>query len=258
MSTSDSRSSASGLYILPTGSPRPVTPGAPPPSPRARVTRGWRRLVAGLVLAVALSGAGVGISRALPQAEAACPSYTIRWGDTLGGIAARYHTSVWTLASLNNIRDVNRIYAGQTICVGSGVTTSDPLQWSTQAQARALLIQAADQRGLPRDLVLAIAWQESRWTQHVIAWDGGVGTMQLMPYTTAWLNSYMGTHYNPYRLWDNIQLGTSYLQMLWHTFPGQLDRIISAYNEGAHAVIRYGIFNWSYVRYVLLWMKDFS
>ena len=118
-----------------------------------------------------------------------------------------------------------------------------------------MLLQAADRHGLPRNLVISIAWQESNWTQHVIAWDGGVGTMQLMSYTTQWLNNDMHTNYNPYRLWDNIELGTSYLRMLWNQFPNSLDRIISAYNEGAGAVVSRGIFNWHYVYNVEWYMK---
>ena len=43
--------------------------------------------------------------------------YTIRRGDTLGGIAARYGTTVGRLQSLNGIRNRNLIYAGHTIRV---------------------------------------------------------------------------------------------------------------------------------------------
>lgn len=39
-------------------------------------------------------------------------AYTIRSGDTLSGLAARFNTSVGALARLNNIKNVNLIYAG--------------------------------------------------------------------------------------------------------------------------------------------------
>lgn len=42
-------------------------------------------------------------------------TYTIRSGDTLSGIAARYHTSVGALAKLNGIKNVNLIYAGRAL-----------------------------------------------------------------------------------------------------------------------------------------------
>jgi hypothetical protein len=213
-----------------------------------KIVRYWRQLTIVFVLAIAIIGGGTTLWRAIPGAQAACPTYTIRAGDTLGHIAATYRTTIATLASLNHIPNVNRIYVGQRICVAYGAAApSDPLEWSTQAEVHTLLLQAADRHGLPRNLVISIAWQESNWTQHVIAWDGGVGTMQLMPYTTQWLNNDMHTRYNPYRLYDNIELGTSYLRMLWNQFPNSLDRIISAYNEGAHNVVTRGIFNWHYV-----------
>lgn len=42
-------------------------------------------------------------------------NYLIKRGDTLSGIAARYHTSVAALAQLNGIRNVNLIYAGASL-----------------------------------------------------------------------------------------------------------------------------------------------
>lgn len=49
---------------------------------------------------------------------AACAQYhTIQRGETLYRISQRYNTSVANLQSLNGIRDANRIYAGQTLCV---------------------------------------------------------------------------------------------------------------------------------------------
>ncbi|MEO8970904.1 MAG: LysM peptidoglycan-binding domain-containing protein [Ktedonobacteraceae bacterium] len=41
----------------------------------------------------------------------------MRSGDTLGGIAARYHTSWQHLASYNHISNPNVIYVSETICV---------------------------------------------------------------------------------------------------------------------------------------------
>jgi len=41
--------------------------------------------------------------------------YNILSGDTLGAIAKKYNTSVQTLANLNSIKDINKIYVGQKI-----------------------------------------------------------------------------------------------------------------------------------------------
>lgn len=43
--------------------------------------------------------------------------YTVQSGDTLSGIANRFSTSVNTLAHLNDIQNVNRIYVGQHLLV---------------------------------------------------------------------------------------------------------------------------------------------
>ena len=60
----------------------------------------------------------------MPSEEVTTPSeetpteyiiYKIKRGDTLSEIAKKYGTSVSTLASLNNIKDVDKIYAGNTI-----------------------------------------------------------------------------------------------------------------------------------------------
>jgi lipoprotein-anchoring transpeptidase ErfK/SrfK len=50
--------------------------------------------------------------------------YVIRRGDTLSSIAARHGTSLAAIMSANRISDENRIYAGQRLIIGSGVTAS--------------------------------------------------------------------------------------------------------------------------------------
>lgn len=222
-----------------------------------------------------------------PGAGNACSWYTVRSGDTLANIAWRDHTSLWTLARVNGIANINLIFVGQNLCIpyaahSSISTTSSQggqiystgysgvlangsvqwyaygaLEWSTQTQTASLLRQVAANYGLPANLVMAIAWQESGWTQHVIARDGGIGVMQLMPYTAMSLNASTGIRRDPYKLWDNLNLGATYLRYLWNNFHGNLYDIISAYNEGGWAVIHEGIFNWQYVNNVMYLMRVF-
>jgi Transglycosylase SLT domain/LysM domain len=211
----------------------------------------------------------------------ACAWYRVHWGDTLSGIAWRYHNTAWTLGRVNNIRNINLIFVGQALCIpynsgnnswrgaGSGGTGGllsngvvpwydyRALDWSSRSEVSSLLRQAAYRYGLPANLLLAIAWQESGWNQHVIARDGGIGVMQLMPYTAMSINVGTGIRRNPYKLWDNINLGATYLNWLWHNFHGNLVDVISAYNEGGWAVIHRGIFNWRYVNSVLYLMRRF-
>lgn len=53
-----------------------------------------------------------------PAPAPAAQTYTVKSGDTLSGIAAKYGTSYQRLAQINNIPDVNKIYPGQVIKIG--------------------------------------------------------------------------------------------------------------------------------------------
>src|SRR5437660_4034298 len=89
----------------------------------------WVLLVVTVVL---LLGSTV-VSQSTPTARAtnpgpgnSCSWYRVHYGDTLGRIAVSYHTTIWTLAHANNIRNVNLIFAGQSLCVpySSGHSTT--------------------------------------------------------------------------------------------------------------------------------------
>jgi len=43
--------------------------------------------------------------------------YTIKWGDTLSGIAHKYSINAKWLQKCNHIKNRNRIYAGQRLCI---------------------------------------------------------------------------------------------------------------------------------------------
>ena len=43
--------------------------------------------------------------------------YTVRYGDTLSGIAWRYGRNVWSIANANGITNPNVIYAGQRLWI---------------------------------------------------------------------------------------------------------------------------------------------
>ncbi|GAC1359857.1 MAG: hypothetical protein NVS2B12_06720 [Ktedonobacteraceae bacterium] len=206
--------------------------------------------------------------------------YTCDWhrvvsGDTLDYIASSYHANIWDLARINHIRNINLIFVGQNLCIDHSTRsgsrsnagllsngdvswyTYDALDWSNKMQVRALIQAAATRYGLSERLLLAIAWQESGWSQHVISRDGGIGVMQIMPYTAYGLNKQNRTSYDPYKLTDNIELGAIYLRSLMNGFHGNLTPVISGYNEGGWNVVHRGIFNWGYVESVRALMYRF-
>jgi hypothetical protein len=223
-------------------------------------------------LSIFVASAEAGAYRANPGPGKVCDWYTVSRGDTLGGIARSYNTTVKNLAHINHIAHINRIFVGQRLCIPTtaGKSTSgllpdgtvrkfayNALGWSSPQQVARLLKQAAARHGLPANLIMAIAWQESGWNQHVIAHDGGIGIMQIMPSTAQALNRQVGGHYDPYKLQDNIELGAIYLHSLWQGFHGNLTKVISAYNEGGWSVTHRGIFNWSYAHNVQALMKRY-
>ncbi len=52
--------------------------------------------------------------------------YTVRRGDTLSAIAARYGTTIWQLMQWNNLSNANFIYSGQVLRVSGGGTQPPP------------------------------------------------------------------------------------------------------------------------------------
>lgn len=80
-------------------------------------------------------------------------TYKVKKGDTLSGIASRYGTTVSALASANNIKNPNLIYAGNTLTIpGSGsstkksTSTAKPAASSPKAPAAPKATQTATQK----------------------------------------------------------------------------------------------------------------
>lgn len=76
----------------------------------------------GQTLRVADSGAGSTVTNkaTTPITSTGTQAYTVRYGDTLSGIASRYGTSTSTLASINGIANANLIYPGQVLKLSGG------------------------------------------------------------------------------------------------------------------------------------------
>lgn len=90
-----------------------------------------------------------------------------------------------------------------------------------QATIATALTNAAVKYGLPANLLMAVAWQESRWHVDVLSCDGGIGLMQIQYYTYPWLNSVeepvcglTATTDDPYTLEGNADLGAKYIKWL--------------------------------------------
>ncbi|MFE9869167.1 lytic transglycosylase domain-containing protein [Micromonospora sp. NPDC005686] len=139
---------------------------------------------------------------------------------------------------------------------------------ASQSQVKAALADAAARTywptsapdiRIPSALLKATAWQESGWQSNIVACDGGVGLMQVMPATAEWMNQRFGQSYDIDAYRDNAYLGGTYLAWLTKYIGDMyfesdyrldaslctaepnsclLNAVIAAYNYGHGAVAR--------------------
>jgi hypothetical protein len=100
---------------------------------------------------------------------------------------------------------------------------------------RQLIHHLAQQYDIEPRLVHAIIAIESNYNPRAVSRAGAQGLMQLMPSTAA---RYRVT--NPFDPYANVEGGIRYLKDLLRLFPGDLQRVLAAYNAGENAVLQYG------------------
>jgi LysM repeat protein len=166
--------------------------------------------------------------------------HTIRSGETLSSIAARYGVSVKYLVRKNNLSNPNLIVVGQKLRVPGGSRPSSPsvpssaghLPHATTDQVRASLAGQSSAHGVSTALVKAVAWQESGWQQDVVSSAGAIGVMQVMPGTADYVNSSLGGHgLNVRKMDDNVHLGVMYLRHMLRQM-GSERKALAAYYTG--------------------------
>jgi soluble lytic murein transglycosylase-like protein len=115
--------------------------------------------------------------------------------------------------------------------------TADRASNSSQSQnaVRQHIQVAATRFGIDRNLVDAVAWQESRYNPRALSTAGAMGVMQLMPGTARQL----GVR-NPHDVEQNVVGGTAYLRQQLERFGNNVPLALAAYNAGPGAVIKYG------------------
>jgi soluble lytic murein transglycosylase-like protein len=141
---------------------------------------------------------------------------------------------------------------------GTAATRAQVKEALTAAAGRTYWPTSAPSIKVPVNLVKATAWQESGWQSNIIACDGGVGLMQVMPDTAAFVNQRFGKSYDIKNYTDNATLGANYLAWLVkyfgdvyfegdytldtsgdcasHTALCLVNAVIAAYNFGFGAV----------------------
>ncbi|HEX4496929.1 MAG TPA: lytic transglycosylase domain-containing protein [Thermoanaerobaculia bacterium] len=99
-----------------------------------------------------------------------------------------------------------------------------------------MIYEAAKRHSINPQVVAALIRAESAGNSRAVSNKGARGLMQLMPATA----ERFGVHKE--RLLDpkqNIEAGITYLSWLIEQFPGDLSKVLAAYNAGENAVWRY-------------------
>jgi LysM repeat protein len=185
-------------------------------------------------------------SHSTPAHDAA-GNYVIQSGDTLSHIALHFDVTVDDLKAANGL-DSDLIIAGDTLLIPGLVAAppapepefvmpttpiEPPRERPQSPEIEGLIDELAAAEGIEPGLVKSIAWLESGWNQGARSHAGAVGIMQLMPGTTAWLESdFFGQDLNDETsVYDNIKLGVYYLSLLEYE-TGSQELAVAAYYQG--------------------------
>jgi N-acetylmuramoyl-L-alanine amidase len=159
-------------------------------------------------------------------------THTVRAGETLSDIAARFGVTISALARANGISNPNFVVAGSSISIPGTTMGAAPGPVSS-TEVGYLLEQEAVANGVNPSLIKAMAYQESGWQQDVVSSAGAIGVMQVMPPTARWVNKVLlgGASLNVRQAHDNIKMGVSYMRYLLSIMPSQ-DQALAAYYSG--------------------------
>jgi soluble lytic murein transglycosylase-like protein len=216
-------------------------------------------LAAGSVAGLALAGSAAG------------RIHVVRRGESLSGIARQYHVSVAALAASNGLADPNRIVAGAALTVPpppsspapvapagalrDTIVPMPPAELAADRSAPRIVVPApraglrisflrfARLAGVPSDLAMALAWQESGWQRSKESSTGAVGVMQLEPDTVDFVSTYLLGLAKPLDAMDpvaNIRMGTRFLRYLLDSQGGDVDRALASYYQGLRSVRQHG------------------
>jgi len=109
---------------------------------------------------------------------------------------------------------------------------------SDRAGLRSAFLQFSRLAGVPSDLAMALAWQESGWQRNKVSSTQAVGVMQLMPDTVDFVSTQLlGVKpLNPRDPIANIRMGTRFLRYLLDSNGGNVDLALASYYQGLRSV----------------------
>lgn len=202
------------------------------------------RIRVGQVLSIphGSSPAASGGPRPVDPADFPPGSYTVQAGDSLSRIGARLGVPWNDIARLNGIGAPYTIRVGQTLKVPGSAAQYPHLPARILHDPARLAILPSLERwsahyGVPTDLFMAVAWQESGWRNDRVSSAGAFGIGQIMPATGEWIASSLIGNPSLDRAEpeDNIQMSAAYLGWLLKEM-GSEEQAIASYYQGQSSV----------------------
>ena len=230
------------------------------------------RIVAGSVLSIP-DPAGPSPSSTTTAKKPAASSHTVQPGETVEQVARRYGVSVSALAAANGLADPDFVRLGTVLRIPSAETVmAMPVPARPTGQAvvvamppatlasvrtaprivvppdravlRSTFLRFSRLAGVPSDLAMALAWQESGWQRNKVSSTHAVGVMQLMPDTVQFVSVQLLGLRAPLDPRDpiaNIRMGTRFLRYLLDANGGNVDRALASYYQGLRSVREHGM-----------------
>ncbi|HEX3705241.1 MAG TPA: LysM peptidoglycan-binding domain-containing protein [Mycobacteriales bacterium] len=183
--------------------------------------------------------------------------HTVVQGDTVDGLAARFHVKPSTIARRNHLAKSLVIVLGERLAiprrvhhavaqVTAGVAHERRVlarhAEPSRDQVAAMIRTTAGRWGLDHSLAMAIAWQESGFNMREVSPVGAIGTMQVMPYTGAYVSAdVVHRHLDLYDAQDNVTAGVALLSVLTHEAKSER-QAVAGYYQGLQSVRDHGMF----------------
>lgn len=172
--------------------------------------------------------------------------HVVRAGESLTGLARRYHTTVAKLAKLNHLDPHKFLLIGTKLRIPTTTkhVSARPVAYRTTdiASVRSLLDYWAAHYGVSTHLVRAVAWMESGYNNAMVSPAGAKGIMQLLPTTFRFAETVLIGHRIPHNASGNVRAGVAYLAHLLHDFHGNSRLALAGWYQGERAVRKHGVY----------------
>jgi LysM repeat protein len=172
--------------------------------------------------------------------------HVVRKGESLSGLARRYHTTVARLARLNHLDPRRWLLIGTRLRIPARrhhvVVQRTAERTVGVAPVRSLLDHWATHYGVDRHLVRALAWMESGYNNSLVSPAGARGIMQLLPTTWSYVETSLIHHRVRHDAAGNVRVGVALIHHLLHVFHGNRRLALAAWYEGEGAVREHGVY----------------